>query len=376
MRTTIRAGRAAAALALALTSFTAVAAPAWLARFDRERGLAPFDAGRFPAQWTHPQADPRALPDDTRWESDRASRTTPHPVRAATLSQTVERLLATPLADALTLDLARVAVAAERLGSGPATDLLAVSLSANDYLGHAYGPDSQEARAALLALDGQVGAFLRFLEERVGRGRLLVVLTADHGVTPIPELAEELGTSDCRAPGGRVAGADLQARIATLAREACRLDAPPAVGWDGNSAFALGAESWRSCGRPREQATDAVAAGLASEPPVVHVWTARDAARTPCAGPCERYRASWDAERSGDWVVQLDPGCMISSAHAGAGHGSPYLADRAVPLVFWGSGVAPGVVRGRAHTVDVAPTLAARAGLSPWPVDGRALPLR
>jgi predicted AlkP superfamily pyrophosphatase or phosphodiesterase len=67
---------------------------------------------------------------------------------------------------------------------------------------------------------------------------------------------------------------------------------------------------------------------------------------------------------------------MISSAHAGAGHGSPYLADRAVPLVFWGSGVAPGIVRGRAHTIDVAPTLAARAGLSPWPVDGRALPLR
>jgi arylsulfatase A-like enzyme len=350
--------------------------PPWLARFDAERGLAPFDARRFPAEWTNPRAEPRAFPDGARWQSDRASRASPHPVRGATLSQTVERLLLTPLADALTLDLARAAVAAERLGAGRATDLLAVSLSANDYVGHAYGPDSQEALAALRTLDAHVGAFLRFLEERIGRGRLLVALTADHGVTPIPELAEELLTSECRAPGGRVSGADLQARLAGLAREACRLPTAPDVAWDGSSAFALGAETWRLCGRPREEAAELVAAGLASHPAVVKVWTARDVAASPCAGACALYRASWDAERSGDWVVQLDPGCLISSGHAGAGHGSPYLTDRAVPVVFWGSGVARGTVRGAAHTIDVAPTLAARAGLPAWPVDGRALPLR
>jgi arylsulfatase A-like enzyme len=366
-----------AAAGFVATRGEGAAAPApWLVRFDAEHGLSPFDAARFPADWRHPKDDPRALPDDTRWESDRWSRTSPHPVRAATLPQTVERLLVTPFADALTVELARAAVEHEKLGTGPATDLLAVSLSANDYIGHAYGPDSQEARAALLTLDGQLGELLRFLEERIGRGNLLVVLSADHGVTPIPELTEALGTSECREPGGRVAGAALQAHIAAVAQAACGLPERPEVGWDGNSAFALAKATWEACKVPREDATQRVADALASDRAVVKVWTAAALARPPCAGACALYRSSWDPERSGDWVVQLDPGCMISSAHAGAGHGSPYLADRAVPLVFWGSGVRPGIVRGPAHTIDVAPTLCEQAGLGVGPVDGHALPLR
>jgi predicted AlkP superfamily pyrophosphatase or phosphodiesterase len=110
---------------------------------------------------------------------------------------------------------------------------------------------------------------------------------------------------------------------------------------------------------------------------MVKAWTADDLRATPCAGACALYRASFDPERSGDWVVQLDPHCLLTSEKAGAGHGSPYAPDRAVPVLFWGAGVAPGTVRGPAHSVDVAPTLAARAGLTPSGLlDGRALPLR
>lgn len=352
-------------------------APAWLARFDAARGLAPFDPASFPAEWSHPAGDPRALPDDTPSEDARCSRTSPHPVRGATLAETVERLLRTPFADALTLDLARLAVEEERLGGGEATDLLAVSLSATDYLGHAYGPDSQEALAALGALDGQLGAFLSFLEARLGRGRLLVALTADHGVTQLPEVAEQLGVSQCRVPGGRVNGAGVAARLAALAREVCGLAVSPEVTTDGDSAFALPAEAWKACRRPRGEVAQEVAARLASVPGVVKAWTAPDLAAAPCAGSCALYRNSFDPERSGDWVVQLDPGCLWSSGSTGASHGSPYLPDRAVPLVFWGNGIAAAIVRGPAHTVDVAPTLAARAGLPPGArVDGRVLPLR
>ena len=341
------------------------------------RALAPFDGARFPAEWRHPRDDPRALPDDTPAESGRFSRTSPHPVRAATLAETVARLLATPFADALTLDLARAAVEALDLGGGRATDLLAVSLSATDYVGHAYGPDSQEALAALRDLDARLGAFLSFLEGRLGRGRLLVALTADHGVTQIPEVGEALGTSECRVPGGRVQGRALAARIAALAREACGFPAAPEVAWDGNSAFALAGQTWLGCRIARDDAIAAVSAGLAREPAVVHAWTAADLAGSACAGACALYRASYDPERSGDWMVQLDPGCMLTSTDAGAGHGSPYLRDRAVPIVFWGAGVAPGLVRGAAHTIDVAPTVAARVGATPsGPLDGRVLPLR
>jgi predicted AlkP superfamily pyrophosphatase or phosphodiesterase len=350
--------------------------PPWVESFDAARGLAPFDPARLPASWSHPGDDPRAFPDATPSEDARFSRTSPHPVRGATLAETVARLLATPVADALTLDLAREAVTAERLGAGPAADLLAVSLSATDYVGHLYGPDSQEALAALGALDGQVGAFLAFLEARVGRGSLLVALTADHGVTRNPELAEALGVSECRVPGGRVPGAGLAARIAALAREACRLPAAPEVTTDGDLSFALPAEAWKACRAPRSEVVAAVAAGLAAAPGVVKAWTAPDLAGPGCAGPCALFRASFDPERSGDWVVQLDPTCVPAGGTTGASHGSPYLPDRAVPVVFWGGGVTAGIVRGPAHTVDVAPTLAGRAGLAAVPVDGRALHLR
>lgn len=353
------------------------AEPPWLSRFDAARGLAPFDASRFPERWTHRTDDPRALPDDTAAEAGRWSRTTPHPVRGATLAETVERLLRTPLADGLTLDVARAAVDAERLGRGAAPDLLAVSLSANDYIGHAYGPDSQEAAGALRALDGQVGEFLAFLEARVPRGRLLVVLTADHGVAPLPEVAQALGVSACRVPGGRVSGQALAERIATLAATACGLAAPPAVATDGDSAFALAPEVWGTCRAPRAEVLATVAAGLAREPGVVRAWTAADAAADPCAGACALFRGSFDPERSGDWTVELDPYCLMSSYAEGTSHGSPHAYDRAVPLVFWGAGVAPGKVRGLARTVDVAPTLADRLGLAPGhALDGRVLPLR
>ena len=289
----------------------------------------------------------------------------------------MERLLRTPLADALTLDLVRAAVEALGLGRGAAPDLLAVSLSATDHIGHAYGPDSQEALAALLALDAQVGELLRFLEARVPRDRLVVALTADHGVTPLPEVSEALGVSECRVPGSRVAGRAMKTRIAGLAREACGLAADPEVGWDGNSAFALGAEVWETCQAPRTEAAAAVAARLEAEPGVVKAWTAADLEGPRCAGACALYRASFDPERSGDWVIQLDPHCLLSSEQEGTGHGSPYAYDRAVPVVFWGGGVAAGTVRGPAHSVDVAPTLAARAGVAPpAPVDGKVLPLR
>jgi arylsulfatase A-like enzyme len=350
--------------------------PPWLARFDAARGLAPFDPARWPERWSHRSDDPRALPDDTPSESPRWSRTSPHPIRAATLADTVEAALRTPYADALTLDLARAAVESERLGSRRTTDLLALSLSSTDYVGHAYGPDSQEAAAALRELDVRWGSLLAFLEARLSRDRLLVVLTADHGVTPVPEVAEALGISECRVPGGRIAGKPLADRIAALARVACALPGAPEVGWDGNSAFALTRETWSACRVPRPQALTAVAAGIAAERGVVKAWTAVDLEASPCAGACALYRASFDPERSGDWVVQVDPHCLLGEGAAGAGHGSPYAYDRAVPLVFWGNGIAPAWVRGLARTIDAAPTIAARAGLSPGPVDGRPLRLR
>ncbi len=117
---------------------------------------------------------------------------------------------------------------------------------------------------------------------------------------------------------------------------------------------------------------------LADQAGVERVWTADEIAAGSGPAPfAALYRNSFDPKRSGDLSIQPVRTCFITPHPAGTGHGSPYLYDRRVPLVFFGAGVEPAVVRGPAATVDIAPTLAALLGVpAPAGLDGRRLPLR
>src|SRR4029077_12798839 len=108
-------------------------------------------------------------------------------------------LESTPAGNEMIQRLALAALSSEKLGTGPKTDLLTVSYSANDYVGHRYGPDSPEVHDMALRVDKLIGELLAACEKQAGAGRVLVVLTADHGVSPVPET-----NHDRRMPGGRV----------------------------------------------------------------------------------------------------------------------------------------------------------------------------
>ncbi len=122
----------------------------------------------------------------------------------------------------------------------------------------------------------------------------------------------------------------------------------------------------------------AAAEFLTAQAGVARAWMAQEISEG--SGPpalAALYRNSFDPERSGDLAIQPARGCFLTWHPRGTGHGSPYLYDRRVPLVFFGGGVEPGVVAGPAATVDIAPTLAARLGVpTPDGLDGRLLPLR
>ncbi|MCU0989214.1 MAG: alkaline phosphatase family protein, partial [Xanthomonadales bacterium] len=120
-------------------------------------------------------------------------RTFPHPLANADLAAYYSSLRETPMADQLTLDLVRALVAAEQPGRRGATDVLAISFSATDYIGHAFGPYSLEAEDNLLRLDRTLAELFQLLEREVGLERTLVVLTSDHGVAPIPEYMAQAG---------------------------------------------------------------------------------------------------------------------------------------------------------------------------------------
>ena len=183
------------------------ALPGWVAAWNGEDPPNDGFLSRVPERWHH-SAPPGARKGPVRADSfpaenPRYSRTSGHRLQEGDLEESVDRLYHSPFMDDATLDFARALVVNENLGGRAGPDLLWIGLSATDPIGHFYGPESHESGDALLRLDAALGRFLAFLDERLGRGRVLVALTADHGVLPLPEWLEATGRARCTIPGGR-----------------------------------------------------------------------------------------------------------------------------------------------------------------------------
>ena len=351
--------------------------PHWVRAFN---GRTPPEDGFLagvPPNWNHiaDEGGSPQRPDDFSGESERFGRSSGHPLRDEDLEEFAARLVASPFLDEASLDFATALVREERLGRGSSPDLLAVSFSAMDYVGHLYGPYSHESRDALRRLDLAIGRFLDFLERELGPGAVLVVLTSDHGVLPLPEWLEQTGGNRCPVKGGRVGLRRLGLRLmAKLHWEFSPLFSFPRP-WVIFAGFQLGVD--RSLARRHGVAVEDVIAAtrriLEAEPAIAKVWTPEEIER----GENEfarLYRNSFDRERSGDLVVQIAPTCLISPFDEGTTHGTPYLYDRAIPLIFWGAGIEGGRMPGPAKTVDIAPTLARRLGIAPpSALDGQPL---
>jgi hypothetical protein len=147
----------------------------------------------------------------------------------------------------------------------------------------------------------------------------------------------------------------------------------PGVWFDYASQLTVNRQRAEAQGVPVERAVAVAERWLEAQPVVREAWTESEirAGDDPIAA---LYRNAFDAERSGDLALQLEPGCLIDLRGAGTTHGSAYAYDREVPVVFFGPGVAPGRVAGPAAVVDIGPTLAGRLGLPvPSDLDGRDL---
>jgi hypothetical protein len=363
--------------------------PDWVATWGPDKLFA-----GLPQDWSYlpdsiAAAQQGARPDDYPHESPLLGRSAPHPLLrqpadfegvSAEWRAPADRLYATPFADEVTLAFARELVVQEGLGEGDHPDLLAVSLAATDLVGHLYGPESWESRDALARLDAMVGEFLAFLSERVGADRLVVVLTADHGVLTLPEWLQETGRSRCPVAGGRVDPAAMLPGLFAL------LDARFGSSRDGHGLWFVLSGSRLTLNRARVEAGGVRAEDivelarkyLAGQPGITRVWTRDEVLAGGGPEPMARfYRNSWDPERAGDLAMQVAEDCLLESHRTGTSHGSPYAYDRAVPLVFLGPGIAAGRVATPAAPVDIAPTLARLLGIEPPDgLDGRALPLR
>jgi predicted AlkP superfamily pyrophosphatase or phosphodiesterase len=289
------------------------------------------------------------------------------------------RFRISPEMDAATGDLAARLVAELDLGKGPATDVLSVSFSATDYVGHAFGTEGTEMCLQQHALDKTIGTLLDALD---ARGiDYAVVLTADHGGLDLPERLVAQGMPQAARVDPALAPEALGKTIAAKLKIG---GVEPLLYADGP----FGDYYLNRALKPRQRkAVLGELKALATHPQVAAVFTADELAKAPApAGSpqswtlMDRARASFYAKRSGDAVILLNRAIVpIPKPAPGytATHGSPWDYDRRVPMLFWRKGMAGFEQPGAVETVDIAPTLAALIGLKvpEAEFDGRCLDL-
>ncbi len=270
-----------------------------------------------------------------------------------------------PYADAYVGRFAASLVEQLELGHHDGTDVLAISFSTPDLVGHAFGPRSQEVQDVYAQLDRTIGALLDRLDALVGRGQYVVGLTADHGVTPIPEQLTAEGKDAGRLNIPALAGAveDRLEKAFGPGQYVNRLN--------GNDLYFEAGVYEKLQASPAE--LDAVMQTLAAAPGVQKVFRSeqvRDAATS--ADPVLRAAAlSYYQGRSGDLIVALKPGWI--GGQLAATHGSANWDDQHVPILLMGRGVRPGVYTQHATPADVTPTLAALCGIGMPKAEGRVL---
>jgi predicted AlkP superfamily pyrophosphatase or phosphodiesterase len=269
-----------------------------------------------------------------------------------------------PLPDAYLASLAASLVAQLALGQHPDTDMLAISFSSLDAVGHRFGPASFEVQDTLARLDRAIGGLLAELDRLVGRDRYVLALSADHGVADLPE----------QAPAGADAGRLATAPVATAVENALDRTVGPAAYLEAASGTALYFRNGMLAKvRANPAAVSAVETAILGTRGVARMFWSDELASTAATDDemLQMMRRSYVAGRSGD--VTIVPKRNWLAVGTGATHGTPYDYDRRVPLAFLGAGIAPGTYPGPATPVDLAPTLAAIAGVALPRTDGRVL---
>lgn len=293
---------------------------------------------------------------------------------AGTPGQPYDSLYASPFGNDMVLEIAKRMLAQEKLGQGPAPDMLCVSFSANDVAGHVFGPNSAEILDITVRTDRQIAELLKLLDAQVGLDRCAIALTGDHGVKELPQVAHRAGLG-----GGHLNVEELVKDLnAGLAEQYGPLaeSKPYVLGflppwlWFTPAFHELDTEK-------QVEILDATAQYLAGIEGVAEVFTAMDLeALSPMPHDTVWWLAwrSYYPGRSGEIYIHLDPYWYETEEKGTTGHGSAHSEDRHVPIILSAPGIRPGKYMTSADLVDIAPTLAAILGIEP-PIDtaGRVL---
>lgn len=356
------------------SSFYAQSLPKWVQTWNSKHSLHSFSE----EIWLPALADEKyPVPDDEPWE--RAGKQTfPHQLpkfEQGKEEKFLQEFEMTPFAVDWEFDFARNAVLGQKLGADNVTDILYISVSSPDLIGHAYGADSREVMDIFLHCDKVLGEFIDFLDAKIGRKNYELVVTSDHGVAPVPEKLQAQ-----KIDAGRIV-------LDTLLRGAnkflCKL-------FEGGKErqwieyfeppnLYLKLETLKAAKAQKSLVLDSLQAYFLRQSGIGIVLKNSDFAQDeapPSISPYifELVRKDYFPPRSGELMIY--PKRYWIYGRAVATHGTPYEYDRYVPLIFFGGNIASKVSNSLVSPADIVPTLGKELGLQIDDVDGKCLLLK
>ena len=279
----------------------------------------------------------------------------------------------TPWANQFVLDAAKSAVESQRMGQDETPDLLAFNLATNDYVGHAFGPDSPQAAEITVATDRQLADFFRFLDRTVpgGLDNVTIALTADHGVAPVPEAMAAVGFQ-----AGRIS--EVRIKQAAEAALDARFGARNWVAEYVEPYLYLNDDASKAARADQAQVQQVAARALSGLPGVYNAYPRAqiEEGRLGTTDLAQRLYKGFYPKVSGDvlmvaeqaWFTEETPGRSATT------HGSPYAYDTSVPLLLAGAGIRAGTYHEDVCPGDIAPSLSALMGIGlPSACDGTIL---
>lgn len=271
---------------------------------------------------------------------------------AAFAGKNYSTVLSTPFGNILTAEFAKQAVISENLGNDDITDLLAVSFSSPDYIGHAFGPNSIEVEDNYLRLDKDLGDFIRFLDDRVGKNEYLLFLSADHGVAHVPAFA-----SEHHIPSGTLDVGSIKERLNNDLNE--KMGKNNLILSIANYQINLNSDAIKFDDNKMAEVKKLIIDYLSKEPGIERVIDLENLGGATLNEKVKMMISNgYNPHRSGQLQIILQPQWMENYGNTGTTHGNWNPYDSHIPLLWYGWGIGKGQSNREVYMTDIAPTIA------------------
>ncbi|MBT8324733.1 MAG: alkaline phosphatase family protein, partial [Winogradskyella sp.] len=264
---------------------------------------------------------------------------------------------ATAYGNSLTTDFAIAAIQGENLGKDDITDVLNVSYSSTDYVGHNFGVNSKEVEDTYIRLDKDLERLFNYLDENVGDGEYTVFLTSDHGAVNVPSYLQTM-----KIPSGYLSNTDRKIKFNKFIMDT--YGTTDIIENISNNQIFLNKVRVKALELKLEDVQNAIANEQLNYTHVFKVYTATSMNTVNYDSGIEYLiQQGFNQKRSGDVILVDDP-AYISYSRTGSTHGSGLNYDTHVPLLFFGKGINHGQTVKRTEITDIAPTMSALLGIS------------